>query len=53
MFSGSHDAGRSAADTELDARVRSANPLNDALFKYLFASKGNEANLSLDRKSVV
>ena len=26
-------------------RVRSANPLNDALFKYLFASKGNEANL--------
>ena len=45
MFSGSHDAGRSAADAELNARVRSANPLNDALFKYLFASKGNEANL--------
>lgn len=45
MFSGSHDAGRSSADAELDARVRSANPLNDALFKYLFASKGNEANL--------
>ena len=33
MFSGSHDAGRSAADAELNARVRSANPLNDALFK--------------------
>ena len=45
MFSGSHDAGRSSADAELDAGVRSLDPLNDVLFKYLFASKGNEANL--------
>ena len=45
MFNGSHDAGRSSADAELDAGVRSLNPLNDVLFKYLFASKGNEANL--------
>ena len=29
----------------LDRCVRTANPLNDALFKYLFASPGNEANL--------
>ncbi len=45
MFKGSHDAGRSSADAELDARICSLNPLNDVLFKYLFASRGNEANL--------
>ena len=38
MFNGSHDAGRSSVDAELDAGVRSLNPLNDVLFKYLFAS---------------
>ena len=29
----------------LERCVRAANPLNDALFKYLFARPGNEANL--------
>ena len=33
------------AEEELEAWVREANPLNDALFKYLFASKENKENL--------
>ena len=45
MFNGTRDAGRSSADMGLDAGVRRLDPLNDVLFKYLFASKGNEANL--------
>ena len=32
-------------EEELKAQVRRANPLNDALFKYLFASEGNKENL--------
>ena len=32
-------------ELEIEAWVQTANPLNDALFKYLFASKGNKANL--------
>ena len=32
-------------EDELKAQVRRANPLNDALFKYLFASEGNKKNL--------
>ena len=33
------------SDRELEACIRAANPLNDALFKYLFASKENKENL--------
>lgn len=36
---------RPLSDAEVEARVRSANPLNDALFKHLFASKENSENL--------
>ena len=32
-------------ERELDESVRRANPLNDVLFKYLFASKDNKGNL--------
>ncbi|RRD63586.1 Rpn family recombination-promoting nuclease/putative transposase, partial [Fretibacterium sp. OH1220_COT-178] len=33
------------SDRELEACIRMSNPLNDALFKYLFASKENKENL--------
>ena len=33
------------AEDEVEAQVREANPLNDVLFKYLFASKENKDNL--------
>ena len=33
------------SDREVEACMRRANPLNDVLFKYLFASKGREENL--------
>lgn len=33
------------SERELEAQVRDANPLNDVLFKYLFASKENKENL--------
>ena len=33
------------SDRELESCIRAANPLNDALFKYLFASKENKENL--------
>ena len=32
-------------EEELEAQVRRANPLNDVLFKYLFASEENKENL--------
>mgnify|MGYP000061041804 FL=1 len=32
-------------ERELDESIRRANPLNDVLFKYLFASKDNKGNL--------
>ena len=33
------------SEQEIEAQVRDANPLNDVLFKYLFASKENKENL--------
>ena len=45
MRRGSGGLERELTAEELERCVRSANPLNDALFKYLFAAKGSEANL--------